>query len=284
MSSIYPYSIYYQNSAGEELHFDDAPYSISSTDIFDSLCSLKAVSRPLSEGCRIISKYRECISRTIKLNVFGQTQQQHNDALNRLAEVIGRDVEALTAGKLWVNGQYLLCYINESEKQLSLNWSTCTTVTLTVTPEYPYWCTERKFSYYVGDSATDENGLKYPYSYPHRYTSSDQSLSLSNSHYAPCPMIITIYGPAVNPHIYIGDILCGLEVDIAEGEYAVINQMTREIYLRDSSGNTVNIFNKRNKSGNVFEFAPSGNSKLSFSGSFGLDIIIAEQRSEPLWS
>lgn len=284
MSKIYPYSIYYRNSAGEEIHFDEAPYSILSTDIFDSLCRLNAVSRPLSEGCRVLGKYRDCENRIIKINVFGQNQNEHNTALNRLAEVIGQDVEALTAGKLYVNGQYLLCYISESEKQISLNWSTCTTVTLTVTPEYPYWCMEKKFSYYMRDNATDLGGLKYPRKYPYRYTSSDQSLNLVNSHYAPCPMIITIYGPAVNPYIYIGKILCGLNVTIANGEYAVINQMTREIYLRNNNGEIVNIFNKRNKSGNVFEFAPPGNSKLSFSGDFGMDIIIAEQRSEPLWN
>lgn len=284
MSNIYPYSIYYCNSSGEEIHFDEAPYSISSTDIFDSLCQLNAVFRPLSEGCRVVSKYRECDSRNLKINVFGQNQSEHNAALNRLAEVIGRDVEALSAGKLYVNGQYLLCYINENEKQISLNWSTCTTVSLTITPEYPYWCMERKFSYYVRDNTADLGGLKYPYKYPYRYTSTDQSLNLVNSHYAPCPMIITIYGPAVNPSIYIGNILCGLNITLDEGEYAVINQMTREIYCCKTDGSKVNVFNNRNKSGNVFEFAPAGNSQLSFSGNFGIDVTIAEQRSEPLWN
>lgn len=284
MSDIYPYSIYYRNSAGEEIHFDEAPYSVSSTDIFDSLCTLNAVSRPLSEGCRVLSKYRDCESRILKINVFGQNQNEHNTALNRLAEVIGRDVEALTAGKLYVNGQYLLCYINGNEKQISLNWSTCTALSLTITPEYPYWCRERKFSYYVRDNTADLGGLKYPRKYPYRYTSNEQSLNLVNSHYAPCPMIITIYGPAVNPNIYIGNILCGLNITLADGEYAVINQITREIYCRNSNGETINIFNRRNKSGNVFEFAPPGNSHIIFSGDFGMDVTIAEQRSEPLWN
>lgn len=283
MSEIYPYSIYYINSAGEELHFDESPYSVVSTDIFDSLCRLSAVDRPLSEGCRVIGRYRDCDTRSLKINVFGQTQSEHNSAINRLAEVIGRDVEALKAGRLYVNGQYLLCYINQSEKQISLNWSTCTAVSLTVTPEYPYWCTERKFSYYVRDDDADAVGMKYPRSYPCRYTS-DKSLNLTNSHYAPCPMIITIYGPAVNPSLYIGDILCGLNITLDEGEYAVINQMTREIYRRDAQGSIENMFDKREKSGDVFAFAPSGNSQLSFSGNFGIDIVLAEQRSEPLWN
>ncbi len=283
MSNIYPFSVYYRNNAGDEIHFDKPPYSIASTDIFDSLCTLNAVPRPLSEGCRVIGKYRECDSRTLKINVFGQTQDEHNAAINRLAEVIGRDLESLSAGKLYVNGQYLLCYINTSEKQISTNWSTCTSVTLMITPEYPYWCTERKFSYYVRDDSSKVGGMKYPRKYLGRYTP-EKSLNLVNSHYAPCPMIISIYGPAESPTLHIGDILCGLDVTLGEGEYAVINQMTREIYLCNVQGEIQNIFDKRNKSGDVFAFAPSGSSQLHFSGNFGIDIIIAEQRSEPLWN
>lgn len=283
MSEIYPFTMYYRNNAGDEIHFDEPPYSISSTDLFDSLCTLNAVPRPLSEGCRVIGKYRECDSRTLKINVFGQTQEEHNEAVNRLAEVMGYDLESLTAGRLYLNGQYLLCYISTSEKQLSFNWTSCTAVTLTITPEYPYWCTERKFSYYVRENSDETVGMKYPRRYPCRYTA-EKSLNLVNSHYAPCPMIISIYGPADTPTLHIGNILCGLNVTLGEGEYAVINQMTREIYLCNAHGETENIFDKRIKSGDVFALAPSGTSQLSFSGNFGIDIVIAEQRSEPLWS
>jgi len=96
-------------------------------------------------------------------------------------------------------------------------------------------------------------------------------------------MRIVFYGPASDPKIYFGDIAIGLDVELSAGEYAVINQLTREVYKVSSDGVKTNCFNNRYKAQSIFTTLPSGTHKLTASIGLTADVYVIEQRSEPRW-
>ena len=76
----------------------------------------------------------------------------------------------------------------------------------------------------------------------------------------------------------------GLDVTLADGEYAVIDQTEHTIYKISAKGEKTNIFNSRLKNGNIFAYAPSGSSIMECAGELNADITVIKQRSEPQWS
>ena len=50
------------------------------------------------------------------------------------------------------------------------------------------------------------------------------------------------------------------------------------------NGQQVNIFDLRDKTNSVFEPIPGGNINLIWSGAFGFDLTLYQERSEPRWT
>jgi hypothetical protein len=275
--------IYYLNSLSEKVSLSKKPYSTDKNSLYDLAFNLSVISSPLREGGKVVQQKRSCKEKSLSLYVYGDTQEEHNAALNRLAEVTQADVELLTPGRLYIGEQYLSCYISESAKSVSKDWTTVTGVTLTILPENPFWCTERSFSlYYSGNTSGEEQS--YPRRYNKRYAGGLGTTSLYNEGYSDCPMKITIYGPAENPKFYVDNSLVGLNVNILSGEYAVIDQRDKTVYKVLESGEKINIFGSRIKNGNTFKYAKPGTSVLSCLDSASLDVVLIIQRGEPLWN
>lgn len=275
--------IKYVNSKGVTLNLDKAPYFTEKSGLYDFTWSVGFASRPLYDGGRAVSRRRPNTVRELTLYVYGKNESDFNAAMNNLADTIAADVEELSCGRLYIGGQYLSCFITAGEKTVSKDWPFCVKMTLSVFPQNPCWCTEKKFSLSFKEEA-DENGLKYPKKYPYRYSFVTREANIINDHYAASPMIIKIFGPAENPRLYVGGTLMGVDVILAEGEYAVIDQTERTIYKMSSSGEKTNIFNSRLKNGNIFEYAPAGTSLIECAGELNIDVTLIKQRSEPLWS
>ena len=91
---------------------------------------------------------------------------------------------------------------------------------------------------------------------------------------------MVIYGLAVNPRIVINGYPYVLYTTIPAGSYAVIDSRARTITLY-SGGRKTNLFNFRNKSDSIFKKIPGGNLRLVWDASFGVDITIYHERSEP---
>lgn len=111
----------------------------------------------------------------------------------------------------------------------------------------------------------------------------------NNASIQPCDWIMTIYGPAVNPHVQIGGNRIELTGTIPAGAYATINTRSRTITLTDKNGITTNIFNQgvrgagRDSGSYCFQPISSGRQLVTWSGSFDFDLSLIEERSDPSW-
>lgn len=285
MSEWLPYEIYYQNAKGDVIRFDTPPLILNTSTLWDVAWEVTMYNRAQQDGGKITRARRPAVQKQIILNCAADTQQEHNAALNSLANIIEYDNANNLSGRLYLNGYYVTCRLTESYKTLDREFPNSSLVNLTVQVERPAWCKETQYSYTPG-SVDINSGAKSSYlaQYPYSYAPSTANVTVVNSAVAAAPMRVVFYGPAANPKIYFGDIAIGLDVTLSAGEYAVINQLTREVYKVSRDGVKTNCFNNRYKAQSIFTALPSGTHQLSASTGLTADVYVIEQRSEPLWN
>lgn len=128
--------------------------------------------------------------------------------------------------------------------------------------------------------AVGDNG-DYPYDYM-----SDQStqVAVNNSGDGKADYQLTIYGPATDPRVTINNIAVGVDgMTVQSGEYLVIDTAAKTVTLVNTSGEHVNAFNNRIKTGPIFTQLPPGSNTVYWSGDFGFDLTIYERRREAEW-
>lgn len=283
MEGVLPYEAYYENSLGERVYLDRAPYVISGGTLFDYEWKFCTSSRPMREGTRLLSAKRPVTEKTIELDVYECNARKLADVLEELEKYFGQDISGLSAGKLYIGDRFMRCWCRQSKKELSRDFVSIAKVTISVMPEIPVWCKESTYTH-LPDTDVDLQGHKYLYRYPYRYGSGMAGMNIYNMNCLPSPMRIVFYGPSVNPRVVIEGKVIGLNTTLLSGEYAVIDQQMREIYKISENGTKTNIFDSRVKNGLTFEPAPSGISSVNVSSDAGVDITVIEQRSEPRWA
>lgn len=285
MSSLLPFEMHYENSAGEILRLDQPPFVTTSCRLFDISWKMTLAQRPLGEGGSLLTRRRPTGDRTLTVQAAAASARELSDALDRMAAVFDRDVVSLVSGRLWVNGSYMRCWCSGRVKDLSCDMPGQAQITVSVTPEQPVWCTERRYRIMGGETVSDSGGHSYPYSYPRRYGTTRRNLTLVNSHFAPSPMRVTLYGPSLEPRIYVDGMCIGVNTPLLPGERVTIDQLSRQITRIGVDGEKTNAFGDRIKNGQTFSYAPPGSSTVDlYTDSMGADIVLIEQRSEPSWS
>jgi hypothetical protein len=188
------------------------------------------------------------------------------------------------AGKLWLDGQYLSCYMGvESEIEEMTAGFHFAVKRLSVLAVDPFWCTEVTQRFLAGGSAPIAGGKKYNLRYPYRFGTGYSNKTLYNNHYTASPCIITIYGPAVNPSIQIAGRQYGVNVTLQEGQRLEINQKSQTIVKIDADGTQANCFNDRVKTSDIFANVPFGPVSVQYAGEWDFEITMIYQRSEPQW-
>ena len=283
MDGLLPYEIWYENSAGEIIRFDEAPIVVQSAGLFDWQWSISAYDRALRDGGRAVAARRPLQDRSLVLDVFADTQPEHDAAIDRLHNVLEYDLCALTPGRLWINDRYIRCFASASVKTIHRDWSTYTVVGLTLKLVSPAWVKEERITVLPaatgGISAHKKYSGKYPYSY-----SEGQTARFVNDTPDAAPMIIKIFGACSNPSVYVGENEYSVNTSIPDGEYVIIDQRDKSIYRVGQSGTRTSIFNLRKKSVDNFRYAPSGALTVSCSGQFACEVTFLTQRSEPEWT
>ena len=155
--------------------------------------------------------------------------------------------------------------------------------------DYPYWITEQHFQFLKQSQGGETSPwLEYPFDYPYEYAKVRNMQYIQNDHYIASGFKMIIYGPCINPLIRIAGHVYELRTTLYEGEYAVIDSSTR--YAKDrkiikvkSDGTTEDIFGTRNTESDIWKKIPAGRSIVSWSGAFGFDIILFNERGTPSW-
>lgn len=284
-NALLPYDCWYENSRGEILRLDEAPIVVQSSGLFDYQWSLTTFDRAARDGGKAVFARRAIQEKSLVLDVFADTQEEHDAALDRLHDVLDYDMCALLPGKLWVNGQYIRCFAYASAKTLSRDWTRYTVVKLTLKVVSPAWTAEEVVTLMPSEHDSPDTGDKrYPGVYPYKYFGGSAVYRFENVGYAPAPMILKIFGACSAPSVYVGGNEYAVNADIAAGEYVVIHQEEKSVTLVAANGQKTNLFSKRKKSVDNFLYAPSGLVELRCSGEFVCEVTFLVQRSEPKWS
>lgn len=202
---------------------------------------------------------------------------------NRLCEVGEKDVLAKEPGKLCIGDGYLQCYIIGNRKSEYLTDEKMLVGEITILAPKALWIYEKTKQFTSVEEAAGE-GKGYPHAFPYNYSYDGASNMMYNEHYAPSDFVMTIYGAAIKPAIYINDHKYSVDVTLAEGEYLVIDSKKKTITRKRTDGAIDNLFRYRDTESYIFEKIQPGQCEMSWSGQFGFDLTIITERGEPKWT
>lgn len=93
--------------------------------------------------------------------------------------------------------------------------------------------------------------------------------------------MLTVYGPVENPRILVNGYPYQVNTTLYSNEYIAIDSRENTIIKTLANGQRVNIFDLRDKEQSVFEPMPGGDISFTWSGLFGFDLVLFNERSEP---
>ena len=125
-----------------------------------------------------------------------------------------------------------------------------------------------------------EGNGEFPYDYM-CINSGQQTITNAGTRGADYRLII--FGAISNPYVIIDNIIIGVNASIAEDEYLVIDSHDKTVIKYGNSGEQTNLFNARYKEQSIFGRIGPGVHDVIWPGTFGFNLIVYEERSEPLW-
>lgn len=230
---------------------------------------------------KIKSFYKDVQESSLKLSIMADSAEQFNKINYQLHRCFERDIRNLTPGKLWWNDFYkevfvIDCSNNEFEEYFESVEKSCKVISL-----YSFWIKKNIFRYSA--AAGNDGLLDYPYDYGFDYDCSQHQEIINNEGIGEANFEIVFYGPAENPCVTVNGHDYELFTTLGEGEYAVINSITKKIKQYSIKGEETNIFHLRNKENYVFKKIPEGINFVSRNRFNGVDITLYDERGEPEW-
>lgn len=268
----------YINSGKEELAFGEGGIYVNYNDLRDYEWGYDAVNGKIS------SFKKEIKEKTLPVLIKAGSEEEGLRIKNELFEIAEKDVLKKSHGKIVLGDYYLKCFIIGSKKKNYLIDKGYLEVELKIATDYQMWTKETTTAYKAGAVATTGKNKDYPHDYSYDYANGSQNKTLLNEGLADADFEITIYGACMNPMIVIGGHSYNVNTELLTGEYLKINSKEKKIYKVKYDGEVVNQFNLRNREYYIFKKISAGANNVSWSGMFGFDVTLLEERSEPKWT
>ena len=248
----------------------------------------------LTQGDKISGFTRGIVSKTLPLRIVGSDFSDKNAIMNRIYEVCEKDIIATKYSKIYVGDYYFKCYISESKKKdylkKALKYSADE---IKVTTDYGFWIKEslNRFDR-SGESSSDtdapivttKRNLDFNFDFNIDFLSVDGIRKLYNYSFADSNFKMTIYGAKSNPTVQIGGNTYKVFTELLASEKLEIDSISKTVVKYKYDGTIENVFNLRDKSNYIFQRIPSGSNSVIWDGDFAFDIILYDERSEPLWT
>lgn len=273
-------SVQYENSLGVVLTLNDGRYFANGEDLRNFAWGYEVLGRPSGFGGTVKGFNRPYEEKPLRIAVRG-TQEEFLRRMNALQALTEPDVLLKKPGRLWVDGQYITCYIISSELTVYSRTGHFAEKTMKVLAVEPFWNTEvvQRFSPSGGGVA---GGKKYPLRFPYRFGTGYSNQTLYNTHYADTPIRLVIFGPATSPEVTVAGHPYRVTVELLAGERLEIDQLKNTVTKIDGSGGRYDLFDARAKDYDVFQPVPAGASMVQFTN-LTMEITLIQRRSEPLW-
>ena len=275
--------IYYKNHYGQTVDLTALPYIVTEADLFDYEWKYENRS---SLNPKISRFYKELTKKNLKIALSAKTKDEYKSAWTYLLEVTEKDVLAKVPGKLYVNDEYLSCYIFKSQKTDWYPGAKFLVNSFSVVSETGTWIQESTFSFSArGQAVTDSQDtyMDYPYDHAYDYASTVLAYTASNEGFSGADFELTIIGPCSCPEIFIAGHQYKVDSELASGELLKINSLHKKIYKIMVNGEQINQFHLRTREPYIFQKIPEGDNTVTWDGSFGFELTLYEGRSEPRW-
>ena len=235
---------------------------------------------PLQYGTRVSAFTRPAKVYDATLTLFG-TDEEKLAYLEKLHDDFELDVRNVTPGRLMWKDSYIECYVTSSKTAPDDSNILVNNQVAFYCP-HPFWIKEETRSFQAQTDSEEEPFLDYPYDYPYDYYSGGSGSAVWPTDFPfKSDFRMTIYGPAANPKVTINGYGYQILDTLDTSEYVTIDTKLGTIEKTTALGQKVNAFDLRNKEESVFEQLPPGTLSISWPGTFGFDLTLYEERSEP---
>lgn len=231
----------------------------------------------LEQGMRVSKFTRSAEQFKSDLLFFG-TKEEQEALIDDLHDDFEGDLRRNKAGRLVIGDQYLDCFIPTVNARYK---DGCTTDSIQIYAPYPFWRQEQKIILEASDVTSGEF-LDFPFDFPFDFTAPTTGEKIIKSDFPfTSEFQMVIYGLAVNPRIVINGYPYVLYATVPAGAYVVIDSRQKSVMMYNADGSRTDLFNFRNKEDSIFEKIPAGNLNISWGASYGVDITVFRERSEP---
>lgn len=278
--------IYYKSNNGKILDFTKPPYKmLKDTDLFNYKWDYETRG---DLNPKITRFNRGMVSKSIPVIIQGSDKAEFKKAVKNILEVTEKDVFLQTPGRFYVGDFYLPCYFVSSSKSEWKMGVNLLKMNFSLISERGMWLKEISYVFRTDVSLPSTGGKKnldFPYDFKCDFSSSMVGRTINNTGIAPANFEITIYGACLNPYINIGGETYRVYASLDTGEYLKINSITKKIYKVKVNGEVVNQFNLRDRDPHpYFRKISPGINAVTWSGAYGVDVTLFEERSEPEWT
>lgn len=215
------------------------------------------------------------------IDFLGGKEERRSNA-NRFFELVERDVLEGTIGRLYFKDYYIECYIVGSEFNVADDRYRAVQKEVKVYAPYPFWQKEIKKQLLAQKNNEDEGGIDFPFDFEFDF-SADMigAKTWTVDHYGESNFQMIFYGPCQDPKATINGYPYQIFTTLESSDYLIIDSRRHSVVKYLANGTTSNLYNSRQMERSVFEKIPSGELVIGWPGTFGIDLILFLERSEP---
>lgn len=217
---------------------------------------------------------------------FGGAVEDRKAWIDNFHTECERDIRKNSVGRLTWGKYYIECFIRASST-FPEERSGYTANEVEVYAPYPFWIEPAIYNFYKSEGEEGQSEwLDYEYGYNYDYSPRGAGAGyVMNNAPGDANFRITFYGPALNPYVYIGETRYAMNLTLSDNEYLVIDSTQKTVILHMAGGTEVNAFNDRVKDDtSIFTPIPIGHQNVIWPGTFGMEILVYQERSEPAWT
>lgn len=270
--------IRYVNSEGVEVILNKEPYKVLVSDLtdYDNV--------EIESNGKIAGFVKEITERKLNIDIISSSKETTQELCNKLNAVFEKDIYNDVAGKIYINDYYMRCFIKSCKKSKRGN-GVIRSYEYTLITDYPFWIKETTYQYLAEPPEavkyTDlETGIMFP-EFPFDFAPVRGEKILGNQSFTDSNFIMTIYGFVESPQVSIAGHPYRVGTTVYEGERLVIDSKKGTVKKIGRLGEVVDCYNARQKDYSVFQKIPPGLNVFQWSGGFGIDITLFDERSEP---